>query len=106
MSSVNKSKVVRDLRKALQEPAGGKLSQEGMARLLGVSHASLNAWENAKTVPTGDNWELLWQMSTMLKLDGGPSPAQLHAALTRANGNRGRLFVELSEINPSVEGDA
>lgn len=44
-----------------------ELSQEGMARLLGVSFASVNRWENGHTGPSGAVFEIYRALDAALK---------------------------------------
>jgi len=59
---------IRKLREYLQ------LTQEVFARILGVSFATVNRWENGKAVPTGDYARVL-QTLQQLTADDAPSPA-------------------------------
>ena len=43
------------------------LSQEGMARLLGVSFATVNRWENRHSSPTGAILEIYRALDTALR---------------------------------------
>lgn len=61
-------KAIKELRERLH------LTQEIFARILGVSFATVNRWENGKTVPTGDYarvLQTLWQLT----LRDAPEPA-------------------------------
>lgn len=44
-----------------------ELSQEGMARLLGVSFASVNRWENGHSCPTGTVLEVYRALDAALR---------------------------------------
>jgi DNA-binding XRE family transcriptional regulator len=55
--------------KALRERL--ELTQEILARILGVSFATVNRWENGKTVPTGDYARVL-QTLQQLTAHNGP----------------------------------
>jgi DNA-binding transcriptional regulator YiaG len=61
----------------LMEPQGIKvlrehltLTQEVFARILGVSFATVNRWENGKTVPTGDYARVLQTLQRLTVSDG------------------------------------
>jgi DNA-binding XRE family transcriptional regulator len=58
---------VRELREYLQ------LTQEVFARILGVSFATVNRWENGKSEPSGDYARVL---QTLRQLTSGDSPAR------------------------------
>jgi transcriptional regulator with XRE-family HTH domain len=58
--------------KALREQL--HLTQEAFARILGVSFATVNRWENGKTEPTGDYARVL-QTLQLLTVPGAPGPA-------------------------------
>jgi transcriptional regulator with XRE-family HTH domain len=55
---------VRELREHLC------LTQEVLARILGVSFATVNRWENGKTVPTGDYARVLQTLQQLSARDG------------------------------------
>jgi transcriptional regulator with XRE-family HTH domain len=54
--------------KRLREHLG--LTQEVFARILGVSFATVNRWENGKTVPTGDYARVLQTLQQLSAHDG------------------------------------
>lgn len=56
---------IKELRERLE------LTQEVFARILGVSFATVNRWENGKTVPTGDYARVL-QTLQQLTVHNGP----------------------------------
>jgi len=56
---------IKELRERLE------LTQEVFARILGVSFATVNRWENGKTVPTGDYARVL-QTLRQLTVPNGP----------------------------------
>jgi transcriptional regulator with XRE-family HTH domain len=58
--------------KALRERL--HLTQEAFAGILGVSFATVNRWENGKTVPTGDYARVL-QTLHLLTAEDAPGPA-------------------------------
>jgi DNA-binding XRE family transcriptional regulator len=58
---------IRELREYLQ------LTQEVFARILGVSFATVNRWENGKSAPSGDYARVL---QTLRQLTSGDSPAR------------------------------
>src|SRR5262245_8652540 len=60
-----KSRGIKELRERLA------LTQEIFARILGVSFATVNRWENGKTVPTGDYARVL-QTLRQLTVPNGP----------------------------------
>lgn len=62
-------KRLSDIRKALE------LSQEGMARLLGVSFASVNRWEGGSSGPTGTVLEVYRALD--LALSSGRTARQI-----------------------------
>jgi type I restriction enzyme M protein len=66
------------------------LSQEHMARLLGVSFASVNRWEAGHSSPTGPTMDLYQALSAAIR--GGNSPA---AILQAANAERGAFLLAL-----------
>jgi len=55
---------IRELREHLS------LTQEVFARILGVSFATVNRWENGKTVPTGDYARVLQTLRHLSARDG------------------------------------
>jgi transcriptional regulator with XRE-family HTH domain len=59
---------IKELRERLE------LTQEVFARILGVSFATVNRWENGKTVPTGDYARVL-QTLQQLTVPNGPAAA-------------------------------
>ncbi|MGH7962701.1 MAG: helix-turn-helix domain-containing protein [Candidatus Binatia bacterium] len=60
-------KAIKGLRQRLH------LTQEVFARILGVSFATVNRWENGKTVPTGDYARVLDTLG-QLTIRGAPGP--------------------------------
>ncbi|MBI3302780.1 MAG: helix-turn-helix domain-containing protein [Deltaproteobacteria bacterium] len=61
-------KAIRELREHLQ------LTQEVFARILGVSFATVNRWENGKTMPTGDYARVLQTLGQLTAHDAtGPA---------------------------------
>lgn len=46
------------------------LTQEVFARILGVSFATVNRWENGKTEPTGDYARVLYTLALLTAHDG------------------------------------
>lgn len=67
-----------------------RLSQEQMARLLGVSFASVNRWEGGHSVPTGPICDLYLALDTALR--AGNSAASIVRA---ANNERGAFLYAL-----------
>jgi transcriptional regulator with XRE-family HTH domain len=70
-----------------------RLSQEGMARLLGVSFASVNRWENGHSLPTGPVMEVYRALDVALRAgktsrdilgEGGGDPGKLLYRIFRA----------------------
>jgi len=61
-------KAIRELREHLH------LTQEVFASILGVSFATVNRWENGKTVPAGDYVRVLWTLQQLTE-DNTPGPA-------------------------------
>src|SRR5215470_6483610 len=59
------SRGIKELRERLE------LTQEVFARILGVSFATVNRWENGKTVPTGDCARVLHTLR-QLTVPNGP----------------------------------
>jgi transcriptional regulator with XRE-family HTH domain len=66
------------------------LSQERMARLLGVSFASVNRWEGKHSAPTGPTRDLYIALDAAIR--AGHAPA---AILTAANNERGVFLLAL-----------
>jgi DNA-binding XRE family transcriptional regulator len=66
------------------------LSQEHMARLLGVSFASVNRWEGGHSSPTGPSLDLYSALSAAIK--AGNTPQAIHRA---ANNDRGTFLYTL-----------
>lgn len=66
------------------------LSQEQMARLLGVSFTSVNRWEGGHSSPTGPTRDLYLAIDAALR--GGNSPSTIHRA---ANNDRGTFLYSL-----------
>lgn len=66
------------------------LSQEQMARLLGVSFTSVNRWEGGHSSPTGPTRDLYLAIDAALR--SGKSPATIHRA---ANNDRGTFLYAL-----------
>jgi transcriptional regulator with XRE-family HTH domain len=61
-------KAIKTLRERLH------LTQEAFARILGVSFATVNRWENGKTAPTGDYARVLQTLQQLTSPDT-PGPA-------------------------------
>lgn len=80
---IDSSEIVR-VRKVLS------LSQEQMARLLGVSFASVNRWEAGHSFPAGGALDLYEALSAALR--AGRRPA---AILSAANNHRGVFLYTL-----------
>ncbi len=57
-----------------------KLSQDDMARLLGVSYASVNRWENGHSGPIGAVLEVYRALDTALQM--GKTPEQIFGERT------------------------
>ena len=70
-----------NIRRALE------LSQEQMARLLGVSFASVNRWEAGHSSPTGSSQDLYQAIQAALKAGVRPS------AIVRASNNERGIFL-------------
>ncbi len=70
-----------------------RLSQEHMARLLGVSFASVNRWEAGHSSPTGPTLDLYQALGAALRA-GYSSTAILQAA----NAERGAFLLALFEM--------
>lgn len=66
------------------------LSQEQMARLLGVSFASVNRWEGAHSSPVGPTLDLYSAIEAALRA-GNPPEAILQAA----NNERGAFLLAI-----------
>jgi transcriptional regulator with XRE-family HTH domain len=66
------------------------LPQEQMARLLGVSFASVNRWEGGHSSPTGPTCDLYLALDAAIQA-GHPPSAVLHAA----NNERGAFLYAL-----------
>ena len=66
------------------------LSQEQMARLLGVSFASVNRWEGGHSGPTGPTVDLYQAIEAALR--GGAAPETIRRA---ANNERGAFLYSL-----------
>ena len=66
------------------------LSQEQMARLLGVSFTSVNRWEGGHSSPTGPTRDLYLAIDTALR--SGNPPAAIHRA---ADNDRGTFLYAL-----------
>jgi len=66
------------------------LSQELMARLLGVSFASVNRWEGAHSSPTGPTADLYQAIDAAIR--GGAAPETI---LQAANSERGAFLYSL-----------
>ncbi len=66
------------------------LSQEHMARLLGVSFASVNRWEAGHSSPTGPTLDLYQALTAAIR--AGHSPATIRQA---ANAERGAFLLAL-----------
>jgi transcriptional regulator with XRE-family HTH domain len=66
------------------------LSQEQMARLLGVSFASVNRWEGGHSSPTGPTRDIYLAVDAALRTGHAP-----RVILQAANGERGRFLYVL-----------
>jgi transcriptional regulator with XRE-family HTH domain len=66
------------------------LSQEQMARILGVSFASVNRWEGGHSSPMGPNRDLYLALDSALK--AGNTPEMIKKA---ANAERGTFLYSL-----------
>ncbi len=66
------------------------LSQESMARVLGVSFASVNRWEGGHSAPTGPNLDLYVALDAALR--AGFSAESIRNA---ANAERGKFLYSL-----------
>lgn len=69
------------------------LSQEQMARLLGVSFASVNRWEAGHSSPTGPTLDLYQALEAAIRT--GHSPAVIRQA---ANAERGVFLLTLFKM--------
>ena len=69
------------------------LSQERMARLLGVSFASVNRWEAGHSSPTGPTLDLYRALSAAIR--AGYSPLAIRQA---ADAERGTFLLALFEM--------
>ena len=69
------------------------LSQEGMARLLGVAFASVNRWENGHSSPTGTVFEVYRALDLALK--AGKTARQI---LGNEPTDQGRLLHRIFQI--------
>ena len=67
-----------------------QLSQEQMARLLGVSFASVNRWEGGQSAPTGPTLDLYLALDRAIR--GGTSAESI---LRAANAERGAFLYAL-----------
>ncbi len=63
------------------------LSQEQMARLLGVSFASVNRWEGGHSSPTGSSQDLYQAIKAALNAGVAPD------AIVRASNNQRGVFL-------------
>lgn len=72
-------------------------SQEQMARLLGVSFASVNRWEGNHSAPTGPTLDLYLALDAALR--AGHSPGTILAA---ANNERGFFLYALFRMGYSA----
>jgi transcriptional regulator with XRE-family HTH domain len=77
-------KVLSDIRRRLE------LSQEQMARLLGVSFASVNRWEGGHSGPTGPTRDLYLALDAAIR--SGHRPEAIRNA---ANNERGAFLYAL-----------
>lgn len=66
------------------------LPQEQMARILGVSFASVNRWEGGHSAPTGPTLDLYMALDNAIR--GGTSPESI---LRAANNERGAFLYAL-----------
>lgn len=69
------------------------LSQEQMARLLGVSFASVNRWEGGHSSPTGPTLDLYKAIAAALELGHNPE-----SILRAANNERGAFLYALFQM--------
>jgi transcriptional regulator with XRE-family HTH domain len=67
-----------------------RMSQEQMARLLGVSFASVNRWEGGHSAPTGPTRDLYLALAGALHKGHSPS-----VIIRAANGERGRFLYNI-----------
>jgi type I restriction enzyme M protein len=72
------------------------LSQEQMARLLGVSFASVNRWEAGHSSPTGPTMDLYQALNAAIRAGHGPV-----AILQAANAERGAFLLALFQMGYS-----
>ena len=73
------------------------LSQEQMARLLGVSFASVNRWEGNHSSPTGPTLDLYLALDAAIRAGHTPS-----AILAAANNERGVFLYTLFRMGYSA----
>jgi DNA-binding transcriptional regulator YiaG len=76
-----------------------RLSQEQMARLLGVSFASVNRWEAGHSSPTGPTLDLYNALSAAIR--AGHSAEAIQQA---ANAERGMFLLRLFEMGYAKKG--
>lgn len=69
------------------------LPQEQMARILGVSFASVNRWEGGHSAPTGPTLDLYMALDSAIR--GGTSPESI---LRAANNERGAFLYTLFRL--------
>lgn len=84
------------LRRALQDPEGGGPSQEAIARLLGVSFTTFNAWVRGRASPAKENAELL---SLLVGALVKHPREQILSTLEANHGSRARLFAALQALD-------
>lgn len=75
------------------------LSQEQMARLLGVSFASVNRWEGGHSSPTGPTMDLYSALNAAIR--AGNSPESIRRA---ANAERGMFLLTLFQMGYAKKG--
>jgi transcriptional regulator with XRE-family HTH domain len=75
------------------------LSQEQMARLLGVSFASVNRWEAAHSSPTGPTMDLYKALAAAIR--AGHSPEAIRNA---ANAERSAFLLALFQMGYAKRG--
>jgi len=75
------------------------LSQEQMARLLGVSFASVNRWEVGHSSPTGPTMDLYNALTAAIR--AGHSPEAIRQA---ANAERGMFLLTLFQMGYAKRG--
>jgi transcriptional regulator with XRE-family HTH domain len=75
------------------------LSQEQMARLLGVSFASVNRWEAGNSSPTGPTMDLYNALNAAIR--AGHSPEGIRQA---ANAERGMFLLTLFQMGYAKKG--